>query len=249
MKGKFMKKNIFISLLVAAIVATIFLGCKHFYKPYVYTPDDELYEYCAFDSLSYWIYEDSATQQIDSVVAQKKLRKRSSVTKLNGGYHDQVSTFSQQYEIVINDTSYLTTIEPEVCWYHKYAEQSDYKLTSKEYYTIPLAFLHSDIYEYIQHYPFVYANIHYPSENEYCYEIYAYKYTAFYGQYSINNKDYFDVKKIEARWSEDNDTYICYWSKNVGIIRSEVHYNDTTRNPIIKNLIRYNVVNVPNQYK
>ena len=70
-----MKRKIFISLLIGMMGVISFVGCQK-NKRYTYKPDDELYEYCAFDSSSYWIYEDSVTHQIDSMVANKRLQKK-----------------------------------------------------------------------------------------------------------------------------------------------------------------------------
>ena len=78
-----MKRNILLSLLIGMMVVIVFVGCQKDNR-YVYKPNDELYEYCAFDSSSYWIYEDSATHQIDSVIASKKIEQVTKQTTISG---------------------------------------------------------------------------------------------------------------------------------------------------------------------
>ena len=249
-----MKKNILISLLIGMMGVISFVGCQK-NKRYTYKPDDELYEYCAFDSSSYWIYEDSVTHQIDSMVANKRLQKKTSITTLPGSHEGDVLTFSQQLKILSNNTNELDLpVEPEV--YYARPEYADFKLKAAEYYTITPKYLYeTSVDEYVM-FPFVYANIHSTSDKaEYSYNLYTYKYCTFYNNYTIDNHDYKDVKKIDlvininAPSKNKYDTIVCYWSKNVGMIRGEIHFYDTLRPPVVKKLIRYNVVNVKNPYK
>ena len=246
-----MKKNIFISLLVGIIVATIFSGCKPYYTQYVYKPNDELYEYCAFDSLSYWIYEDSATQQIDSVVATKKLEKEIGENMMSGCYPAaKVLTYLQYYNIInINDNSIRSErIEPTV--YYPDPESSDSDLKQNELYVLMPC---GAIWEYKHNLNCYYANVSSPSEVLFKYNSIYYKYSMHYDNITIGSRSYQDVKKMEFYFysylnndKQITDTIISYWSRHIGLVRHEIRSDSTRR---VWNLKDYNVVNVPNQYK
>ena len=245
-----MKKNIFISLLVVAIVATIFSGCKLYYTQYVYKPNDELYEYCAFDSLSYWIYEDSATMEIDSVVTTNKIEKASSETKDNSTPIGIVHTYLQYYNIININNGYSRKVEMEPFVLYAQPRFSDTDLKPQELYVIASSYYFQEDYN-IMELNWFYMNISNPSEIE-CYCIYpdrhsTYKLSNFYDSICINDCTYKNVKKIEITIYE-NDTIVCYWASKIGMVRWEYHSFDGTTSKI-KNLIRYNVVNVQNQYK
>ena len=244
-----MKKELILSLIVVAMCVILLIGCQKDNR-YVYTPNDELYEYCAFDSLSYWIYEDSATLQIDSVVAIKKLSKYTDLTMESGCYPDgRVLTYKQCYNIInTNDNSFRSEyIEPSV--YYPKPEESAFDLRAEELYVIMpysgyrLGFNDFNCY---------YANIYTPSEIVYTYGTgIGYKYSTHYDNITINNNLYQDVKKIEFyiypffNEVQVTDTIVCYWAKHIGIIRHEIH-SDSIKN--IRNLKYYNVKNVCNQY-
>ena len=63
------------------------MGCDHGIFA-TFKPNEELFEYTCYDKGSYWIYEDSATHKIDSLVVITKPVK--SVT--NADYGSDVTT-------------------------------------------------------------------------------------------------------------------------------------------------------------
>ena len=247
-----MKKNISISLLVAAMGVIALTGCQD--NSYVYTPNDNLYKYCAFDSSSYWIYEDSATHQIDSVVAQK-LEKFEYHTNYEREYnHGKLFTFNQTYKIINSDTAITQTIQPYVGFAKP--DDSGTGLNADELYVIV-----PDPYSYDAPYTlsrlnWYYMNISIPSENWYDFNddfpegFGNFKYSEHFDNITINNHTYHDVKKIEfSNYANDPSSclVISYWANGIGMIRRECYSSDSIVN--VRNLIRYNVINVRNQYR
>ncbi len=240
-----MKKNIFFSLLVGMMALC---GCRN--NMYNYTPNDNLYKFCAFDSSSYWIYEDSATHKIDSVVAQK-LEQYEYHTNVEREYnHGKLFTFQQDY-IIIN-TEDNTTVTEHIMPIVGFAkpEDSGTNLNADELYTIIPNYYNDDIT--FARLNFYYMNISIPSENRYEFfdefSIGTLKYSEHFDNITINNRSYQDVKKIEyCKKIDNNSSIICYWANGVGMVRREYHSADSIVQ--VKNLIRYNVINVSNQYR
>ena len=245
-----MKKSILLSLLIGMMVVIVFVGCQKDNR-YVYKPNDELYEYCAFDSSSYWIYEDSATHQIDSVIASKKIEQVTKQTTISGvrSNKGQVLTFSQCYNIVNNGGNNNKEESIEPCVYFPKLYLSDYNLGLSEselYYIVPSSYLETKVNTL----NWYYMNISTPSEIEYNYNDYVgytFRYPVHYDNIIINNHSYQNVKRIDFIFKQTNGMVVCYWAKNIGLARWEYHDSDSTVR--VKNLIKYNVVNVQNQYK
>ena len=252
-------KSILLLFIIVAICVILFSSCRDVNQPYVYKPNDELYEYCAFDSSSYWIYEDSATLQIDSVVATKKIEKISSDTKMENTFPiGKVRTFSQFYNVInINEGYYREVkIEPFVYYnkpewvYYIKPERSQKDLKPQELYVIASSTAYQEDYN-IMFLNWFYMNISTPSDIE-CYCAYPdghsyYKYSEYYDTIRINDCNYTNVKKIELTIYK-NDTIVCYWASKIGMVRWEYHSFDGITSQI-KNLISYNVINVQNQYE
>ena len=248
-----MKKNILISLLVVAMGVIAFSGCRD--NMYSYTPNDNLYKFCAFDSSSCWIYEDSTTHQIDSVVAQK-LEKDEFITNYEREYnHGKLFTFNQTYKIINSDTTITQTIRPYVGFAKP--DDSGAGLNADELYVIVPDPYYGDPYT-LSRLNWYYMNISIPSEDWYAFTddlpegSGIFKYSEHFDNITINNHTYQDVKKIEfSNSTYINDPYyrlvISYWANGIGMIRRECHSSDSIVN--VKNLIRYNVNNVRNQYR
>ena len=253
-----MKRKLLISLLVG-MMGVIIIGCGD--DMYVYTPNDNLYKYCAFDSSSYWIYEDSATHQIDSVVAQK-LEKYEYHTNYNKDYNTgNFFSFKQTYKIINSDTIISQQILPYVSFAKP--DDSGTGLNAEELYVIAPSYC-EDVYT-LSRLNLYYMNISIPSADWYAFDddwqvfndafpkgFGNFKYSEHLDNITINNHTYHDIKKIEYR----NTTYtndplyrivICYWANGIGMVRRECHSSDSIVN--VKNLIRYNVINVRNQYR
>ena len=248
-----MKKSILISLLIGMMGGMTLSGCRDnsYDNSYVYTPNDNLYKFCAFDSSSYWVYEDSATHQIDSVVAVQKLEKGTQVTNPDTREwgNGKVFTFWQYYEIINTDNN-ITTTEPMIpnVGFPK-PDDSGSNLNADELYTVlPKAYKS----EYASHLNWYYMNISVPSENKYHFDVDfpsgMFKYSEHFDNITINNQVYKDVKKIEYYFDYDCKHYvICFWANGIGMVRREYHSIDSS--VYVKNLIRYNVINVSNQYR
>ena len=142
-----MKRNILLSLLIGMMGVMAFVGCRD--NMYTYTPNDNLYKFCAFDSSSYWIYEDSATHQIDSVVAQK-LEKYEFHTNEGREYnHGRLFTFQQDYIIINMDDK--TTVTEHIMPTVEFAKPDDSgaNLNADELYTIIPYYYDDDITLYL----------------------------------------------------------------------------------------------------
>ena len=241
-----MKKSVLISLLVGIMGIIVFVGCTKDNR-YVYTPNDELYEYCAFDSLSYWIYEDSVILQIDSIIVRTSPQKSTDTVRVSPETTVFALTFTQTYELTDLRTmhSQCFVVKPTVSRSLSCLTSSINK--TDDYYT-------SANIETQQINPyFTYINNKTPSEDaiNHGYNDGLYKYSEFLDSIVIYGNTYYDVKKIEttAYNYSDTNTYYCiyYWAKNIGMIRREFFLSDSIVQ--VKNLIRYNVINVQNQYK
>ena len=248
-----------ISIVVVLVIMTILLtGCptigpkKNIYE---YSPNDELYDYCTFDKSSYWLYEDSITQQIDSVVVTnfykshfmtEEIRKEDNLHYADQGY---VNSFEMSFDITNLSTgnTYSRCLYPMVEYPNP--DYSDVVLKQYEYY-----------YMLNFGYPYLYAYTNISSSTSQVSEMlktmpiqtqfmplpYSIEYLAFYENYNVDGHIYRDVKKIEFINKEyTNDTTICYWAKYVGLIRQEVR-SDSIKD--VKNIKYYNVINVKNQY-
>ena len=247
-----MKKNVLISLLVAAM-GGMFISCDHGIFA-TFKPNEELFEYTCYDKGSYWVYEDSATHGIDSISVITEPQKDKTNDEPSNGSDSWVKTFSNLYNYVnhnrfINDTFlYMPTI------YGNFLSENDSRHGSGD--LMPADCYYSPNVETMTMwkcdnniriaYAFLYNNMPKPTE----YDSYYRKwrnfpcYIDFSPHYSIDNKDYKDVKKFmyeEVEFYPNVDTIFVYWAKNIGVIRWECH--DSTGCTIM-NLVRYNAKNV-----
>ncbi len=249
-----MKRALILSLLVGMMSVLAFVGCRN--NMYSYTPNDNLYKFCAFDSSSYWIYEDSATHQIDSVVAQKLEKYEYSTNYEREWQHGKLFTFNQTYKIINSDTTITQTIQPYVGFAKP--DDSGTNLNADELYVIvPDPYSYDDPYT-LSRLNWCYMNISIPSEDWYDFNddfpegVGNFKYSEHFDNITINNRTYHDVKKIEfSNTTYTNDQFYrkvtSYWANGIGMIRRECHSSDGIVN--VRNLIRYNVINVRNQYR
>ena len=254
-----MKKKV-IMLIIFVVSIVLFSGCpigsdanKTVYN---YTPNDELYDYCAFDEASYWLYEDSATHEIDSVVVLDFYKTSCStdivVDEKHHKYEGLINTFYQNYDVINQSrgTEYSVFMHPMV--YYPNPKFSEVELDQYEYY-----YLENTHYFYSGcPYMFAYTNLSKPIASNTVrtpgYDVFrlpdfSIKYLAFYDNYYINGYNYNDVKKIEFlnnAWTQD--TIVCYWAKYVGLVRQE-YSNDSVK--VVKNIKYHSVINVRNQYK
>lgn len=185
------------------------------------------------------------------MVAVQKLEKGTEVTNPDTREwgNGKVLTFWQYYEIINtdNNTTMTEPIVPNVGF--PKPDDSNTELNEDELYTIvPKAYE----CEYTSHLNWFYMNISVPSENKYHFDvdfpIGVFKYSEHFDNITINRQAYQDVKKIEYYFDYNSEDYvICYWANGIGMVRREYHLSDSIVN--VKNLIRYNVINVRNQYR
>ena len=163
--------------------------------------DQESKDYCLFAEGSYWIYQDSATLEIDSVIINNPIRYDFFRSKVNGciceEYRSSISFYSHGVEFC--SIVFLTTGDADHC------------ILIKDLYVI----------------------YHSGDVNEYPTMILFDKKDS----YSINGVSYPSVKIFKDKSRYEQET-IYYWAKNIGLIRTEIHKEDSI---IVKNLIKYNV--------
>ena len=209
-----------------------------------FRPNDELFEYTCYAKGSYWVYEDSATHGIDSIVVITKPEKSISSELIQGqGSRSRVKTFNYQYNYInrdkaINDTIlFEPTVQgdlnrsigdcPDICYiFPPYPNgkcaRSAFALT---YINLPNP-LNDDIW--------FFETSQIP------------RFVRYYESLNIGANIYNCVKKITIKGKgikigPEFDSVITYWAKNIGVIRCECYEPTGSK---IMNLVRYNVKNV-----
>ena len=254
-----MKRTLIISLLVGMMGVMAFSGCDS--TGATFRPNDELFEYTCYAKGSYWVYEDSATHEIDSLIVITEPEKTRTGDEPCHGSTSGVKTFSHKYIYVnrnnsINDTlGYMPTVHGDF----RYANDSrlhkniDEGLLPEDCYYLPnvrttwITQTMEDVNARIE-YAFLYNNTPKPTLYDQYYRIYQNLpcYIAYFPSYSVGNKEYNYVKKFMYEKISYNqhttiDTIYTYWAKNIGVIRWECH--DSIGSTIM-NLVRYDVKNI-----
>ena len=190
--------------------------------------DQETKDYCLFEQGSYWVYEDSATLDTDSVVITT-----TPYFFLGDGRTDTWETYSYNTYVCFENTnkSFNSLIRPgfdaefetqKPIWV--YMNVTD-NYSNYRYYTYHNGSLGEQFWGGID-FPYFYL-----------------KYESFLEIYQLNNINHDKVKVFFlSDESTPNETIMkLYWAKHIGLIRIE-DYTDSTQ-AVIKNLIRYNVEN------
>ena len=173
--------------------------------------DQESKDYCLFAEDSYWIYQDSTTLAIDSVVIDNPIGYRFSRSSGNGykceTYFIHTSSYFQNN--ILSFESRLTTshADPDIlkpCLL--FGENG-------------ISYRNGEIGE---NFPHSRANTIILVEKK--------------NNYSINGVSYSNVKVFEYNYLGIKRIY--YWAKYVGLIREEIYENDSV---IVKNLVKYHV--------
>jgi len=212
-----MKNSRFIYSAVAVLVVGILLStCKN---PDVYVSiDQETKDYCLFGQGSYWIYQDSATFKNDSIIIENPIdyEQRS----FGGGdncytgetYSTRILFYSQDstYNFIISLTSRVDDYLPEGI--SVLCNDLKWGHATALYY-------HSG--KVMESFPDGRKSLNLLEKKD---------------NYSINGVAYSNVKIFEHNYLEEKRLY--YWAKNIGLIRTEIHKEDSI---IVKNLIRYNI--------
>ena len=176
--------------------------------------DNETKEYCLFDQDSYWIYQDSISLEIDSIIICKPIGHS---TGENGDidyeyYYTLVASYSQ--DSTSKSQLFLST---EYAIYKENISALELEKASfnKFYY-------HSG--EIKKTYNFLSSNrITLLMKKNNC---------------SINGINFYDIKVFESLRQTQKEIY--YWAKDVGLIRVE-KYDNKDSLLSVRNLIRYNV--------
>jgi len=204
-------RKLLITLWIILLLSICFNAC---FKTKTILIDQESKDYCLFDQGSYWIYQDSATQAIDSVVVGSQIDRR---------IWDEGR---------FNCEAYLFSI---VFHYQDATSRSQRFLSSKFYEDSKL----TGILEDRGHINFYY---HSGKVKEY-FHLYGNTQIRLLflmdkNQYFINEITFNNIKIFEFSVPVKKEIY--YWAKHVGLIREE-KYDENDNLISVKNLIRYNV--------
>jgi hypothetical protein len=194
--------------------------------------DQETKDYCLYKQGSYWVYQDSASLETDSIVITTSPYFTSSK---GGGTTDDCEVYSFNVEIFLNDTveSFYSRIRPGM----------DAEFDSQK----PIWFFMNSAVSSINYYMYyTYHNGNLGSSYNsfiYTHNDFNSKFESFLGNCNLNNVDYGDVKVFLLSYeSSTEETFMkLYWAKHIGLIRIE-DYSDST-DLVVKNLLRYNVEN------
>ena len=205
-------KRLGFKIVFFGVAVCLLCGCFFFRRSYTYCNiKQETKDYFLFKEGSYWIYQDSLTNIIDSVILQKSISKFKEVQTgwEYGGHSDMIETYKNIYCHYIDDTVF-----------YLFFQISDYDRS-----------IHYPEYlDFENSFPVIVFN----SNKQYkIFNIFAGIFQDFTLEYSIGKNIFNDVRV-------GGDTIKYYWAKNIGLIRYEIYDSDTTISNAY-NLIRYNV--------
>ncbi len=244
-----MEKKLLISLLIVAMCIMAFMGCDHGIFA-TFKPNEELFEYTCYDKGSCWVYEDSATHKIDSLLVITKPVK--TVTNADYGSDITTKTFSFQYVYTseIADVIDTFTFCPTV---HGYLLYTDLGWNPEWYYTYPFPYNNKGK-NFRGSYMLGYINMPSPIDDSegknYCITNAMPWCDKYYQSYVVGTNKYYDVKRIVTISNARDELYtgrshfdsiVSYWARNIGVVRWEVY--DSTSSSIM-NLVRYDVKNL-----
>jgi hypothetical protein len=186
----------FLSAAIFIASACLFYGCP---KTYEYFIDQETKDYCLFGENSYWIFQDSATLRIDSIVIDNPILYELQEGK---GYS---KSFIESYVTLISSYSQGNVISVMAGLSTGY--RCDYSPLSVCYLVFDVAYHNGKINEicYYQRNCVLFDEIENCLLDESCYS---------------------NVKIFINRDSEKSYK-LFYWAKNVGLIRTEIYGNDS----------------------
>jgi len=204
-----MKKITYIFIITALLLGMLLHAC---FKPEGILIDKESKDYCLFAEGSYWIYQDSATHIIDSVVIDKPISYSFGSEPKRDPYRETYSTHISFYsqDSVSSILFDLTTGE---------ADSDLKKPCLLRSYFFATMYHNGEVFEKFPNFKSLPVLV--KKEDSYL----------------INGITYLNVKIFEENMRVGKKR-ICYWAKNIGLIRTEIYKNDSV---IVKNLIRYNV--------
>jgi len=195
--------------------------------------DQESKNYCLFAKNSYWVYQDSTTLEIDSIIITNVSHERTTSADYTRSfgfdeYTMQTTCFLNSYKDLHSHGSQRLTGE---CCDEWKVEKGDIKFIQlfgsndmdKQYFEdVGVTKYHNgDLYEN--------AGI---TNN--CF------YENFYESFQLKNNTFSEVKIFLSSFYGSSYKTRTYWAKKVGIIRTE-YIKEDTNVFAVRNLIRYNV--------
>lgn len=205
------KMRLFYKILLNAIFivsACLFYGCS---KDYDYI-DQVVKDYCIFEKGSYWIYQDSITKGVDSVLLRQSLLECREVYVEWGRHLDEF--YESEYGHYLSDTSIIcySLLDPHRVYHYRII---GFNSGMQDVEKNPI--LHISFIDFII-----------PDLDSYSIE-----------KNVFNNVKITLEKNIFNDFTSNYSTK-CYWAKDIGLIRYEI-YNANNEILNTYNLIRYNV--------
>ena len=175
--------------------------------------DQESKDYCLFAEGSYWIYQDSATLEIDSVIINYPIDYMFTRSSENG-YK------CEQYRLGISSCSHdsIASFDARLTTYHADHHLLKPCLLTGDRGTI---YHNGEIREIVPGKANVRSTILLEKKSNYL----------------INEIKYSNIKIFRYEYLEEKRNY--YWAKHVGLIRAEIYKNESLIS--VRSLIRYNV--------
>ena len=236
-----MKKMRFVyRISILLVLCSCVSACDSWPADIIAEIDQESKDYCLFAKNSYWVYQNSITLEVDSVIIHKvTYEKETHATPTQSfGYEEYTMTlayFLKNYNNMNWDGSYLLTsatcdennIEDGII---KYILLEHGKGINGKYFAMDP--------NYVINYAYTDYNNGELYEQPYWGTGGSY-YENYYESYQIGDKNFSKVKVFLSSFPENN-LIRTYWAKNIGIIRTEYIGEDSCVFAV-RNLIRYNV--------
>jgi hypothetical protein len=236
-----MKKPL-ISIFVCLL---LFVGCDT--NPDPLKIDEESKAYCLFNEGTFWVYEDSATSQRDSVVVVSNPSKIWSRNKNHEGYEMKLHTYTQEDTL----ENYLLVMPEYLNW-----PEHNPSFTCG-FFSFPYLY-GSNPFDWLSPKPFMQA-VHFEGDPinfegggfetyrdpAYSSNVFDIEREVYHISYSQDNHNYFEVivtsltQKLIFQDSINANTK-SYWAKNIGLIRFEA---ETDSMHIVTKLVNYNINN------
>lgn len=202
-------KYLSFKLTITLLLIILTFSCK---RNIYYTVHDDTKEFCVFKNNSYWVYQDSATQTVDTVVLTHGEKTYENISEQN--YYEYYK-FQFQHKLI--DT--IITVNAEIKTYNNNS-------TIENLYSGNLLY-------------FANSNIEIYKSNLFSMNYFNNQMRFFSGDFYndiyVNNKQYKEIliNKTTGIALEKKEVII-YWVAKIGIIRYEI-------NDKIFNLINYNI--------
>ncbi|MDR2836290.1 MAG: hypothetical protein LBV69_08915 [Bacteroidales bacterium] len=185
-----------IKFILAIILSVLMYGCHKNFQSYISTTTKS---YCLFNSDSFWVYQDSATLKIDSVVLYniiKEIKTNDNIDKENYklSFKNYLKDTILYTESTIN-SDFVDNRENQNYYFHNFVD-----IYLKTYFCKCFG------YRYINN-------------------ILSFFDGKFYENYKLGETNFENVIITTNNIDEKNIMIKTYWAENVGIIRYEINNN------------------------